>query len=551
MDGALSQMTETRDVGSAAAGTAGVEPPPPRARRGLGSTMTIAATTVLRGVVSFAFQVLLAGRFGAGTEADAWFVVVGLVFFLSDALVGVLTFAALPLIVHARADAGPASAREAACSLVNLCGVLVAATAALMYAGARPVVGVLAPGFEPAAAALTADLLRLGVLSYALYTLALLLGIILQAHERFGSTALVPLFPYLFSGAALLALPQRLGVHGLLLGFTVGTALALVVQLVLAVRVLGGWSFGVQPRHPALQRAGVVVGPVALAFVASTLYPVVQRVWASGMVEGSVSALGYAHQINAIPSAVLVVPLATVLLPRFSLSLRGGSYDPVLRPLADALVVVALVSVLGTALMVSLAEPAVAVLLQRGSFSAEDVRLTARVLALLAMGLVPLAATNLLGRTFYAAGDPWSPCIAGTAAFGSFAVAGAALRAHLDAPGLALLYTLAITLHAALLFARLRARAPRVRWVPAGAVLGRLALAGGAAAVVSGYAFGAVAGSAQGAAARMLALAGAGVLGSAAFVAALAAMRGREAALLSRYAGALAAGRRKSNTHGA
>lgn len=437
--------------------------------------------------MSFTLQAVLAARLGTSAQVDAYFVVVGFVVFLADIVIGVVSFAVLPTLVGLRVSHGPARTFGAGLVLALCGGVLAVALALAAGLGAANVAVLLAPGAEPPTLDTIARLLRTFVGGFACYTVALLLGVLLQARDRFATTALVPMLPALGSLLLAFAGPADGMAHRLALGFTAGAVAALVLQ---ASWVVSGWrrDGAVRPELAAgardLARNLHSVPWVAVAFGCALLLPMLQRGWASTQGPGSVAALGYAMQLLAIPSALLVMPIATVLLPRLTELVRGGAHAAFSRLLADSALLIALASLLLSALLAGLAGPIVDVLLQRGQFSPEDAAVTAGTLRALAIGLVGLSGSNVCMRALCAVGDFRTPALVWVVTFVAF-LGMQALLSPLGVVGLGLAYALAYLLNAALYVRALLRRVPEASVGAVAPVAARLVVAAAAAAAIS------------------------------------------------------------------
>jgi putative peptidoglycan lipid II flippase len=236
-----------------------------------------------------------------------------------------------------------------------------------------------------------------------LYIVALVIGVMLQSRELFGTTAFVPIIPIASGFVGVLISPQSAGVYSVVGGFTVGSALALIVQVIAWRRVSSG-----QPRVlislPALRHLRSNIAAVSVASACSFLLPVLLRLYASDLGQGTVAAFGFATQILALPIALLVTPVGTVFLPRLSATIQHEKAAAGLPVLRVALTITILTSAIATAIAVALAEPIVALLFERGSFTARDTNTTAEAVRFLGLGLVALTTSSIFGRVLCAGG---------------------------------------------------------------------------------------------------------------------------------------------------
>lgn len=509
----------------------------PKARDGtptrVRSTAHVAGFTALRGAVNFAVQVAIAARFGAGPQTDAYFVVVGSALLMVDIVIGVLTFSALPQLVRLRQREGDQAELEVeATSLLLWAGILMLAAASL-FLSAPLVVKLLAPGFSSATTSFAAELLRFSIPGILLYTYALLLGLGLQVRGRFLSTAAAPVLPLLGSLASIVMLSGDTNLKSVMLGFTGGAAIALLVQLFYWKSTVDGYVRTLGLRDGRLRRSMGPLIPVGVALGASVFLPIALRLSASDLETGSVAALGFAGQLVAIPVALLTTPVGTVIFPRLAQLMQLGNFRPGSDLLCEALLVVSLASSLVGAFMVGLSEPLVDVLYGRGSFTSRDVDLTADALRWLGAGLLTVSACSLLGRAFAAAGRVktfagiWLLTLAGF-------VGGWVLVNPSDVATLAALYSGAYSLQALLLLGIARRHGLSITLVAAAKSVFRILCSGVLAAGASWYCFGLISGHLSGAAWQAGALALALTAGGVAFLGSTFAMGGLEASTLRR-----------------
>lgn len=453
------------------------------------ATATIAVLTVGRGVVNFALQVALAARFGASREADAYFVVVGLILLLSELLITLLTFAALPVLIQRwQTSVGGRDAWSFELALLLSCSLVALVVGVVLISAASVISGVLAPGFSAEALSLSANLLRVSAAGFTLYTIALVLGVALQAQQRFATTALVPVLPVGCALLALAVLPRDWAMYAPIAGFNLGSLVAVAVQLFCWRRLPGTRPLRTSLRTEEFRDVVRRVLPMAVATTCGVALPLMLRMWASSVGEGAVAAVGFASQVIAIPTALLVTPVATVLLARFA-ALRTQSPGAAVRVLDEGLSVVLLGSALFAGVIAALAEPIVRLAFERGSFTAADVATTTEALRFLAIGLVAAAGSQILGRALCAEGSVRSYALVWAGSVGVFALAGALAGHHGGIAGLTAIYSAVLFMLVTSMAVALRRSFPEVArgWMASSAL--RVSGTGLVAAIVTGGAY--------------------------------------------------------------
>ena len=258
---------------------------------------------------------------------------------------------------------------------------------------------------------------------------------VLQAHRRFAWPVLAPLLSSvviagtygLFAAVegARADVPQ-VGVGGQLI-LAVGTTLGVVVlslSLLIPVRGLGlswrpTWRFPAGAGRHARHLAGAGVVTVGLQQVAV----VVTLRLANQGPEGAAVVFTVAQTVYLLPWAILAVPVATAVYPALATAHSTGDHPGYRDRLAPAARGVLLLSCLGAAALVAVAEPV------GGFFALTGL---AGAVAGFAPGLIGYGLFAILSRALYARGLPRPAAVAIAIGWVTVSVAAFALAAGLD-----------------------------------------------------------------------------------------------------------------------
>ena len=123
---------------------------------------------------------------------------------------------------------------------------------------------------------------------------------------------------------------------------------------------------------------------------------------ASFLIAGSISALTYANLVFTLPLALIAIAASTALFPSITKDLKHGREEQAYANLARAFWLMAFA--LGAAMLggMLLAEPIVWLLFEHGHFTQHDTLITANVLRMYMIGLIPFGLTKLLSLYLYA-----------------------------------------------------------------------------------------------------------------------------------------------------
>ena len=142
--------------------------------------------------------------------------------------------------------------------------------------------------------------------------------------------------------------------------------------------------------------------PAILGVSVSQISLIINTIFASFLVAGSVSWMYYADRLMELPSGVLGVALGTILLPTLSKTYANKDRQEYSRIL-DWGLRLCFVLVLPCSLALAiLAEPLTVSLFQYGQFSALDAAMTQRALIAYSVGLLGIILIKVLAPGFYA-----------------------------------------------------------------------------------------------------------------------------------------------------
>lgn len=421
------------------------------------ATGIVMMAAVTSRVLGFLRETALAAQFGASSATDAYLVASTIPNMVFASITSAVLAAFIPVYTGSLLKDRVAAYR----SINNVFTVLLLLTAAASLSGillAPWVVRLLAPGFSGNQYDEAVHLTRWMMPSMLGLAASALASGVLQAQQRFTAPALVGVAANVVLIGSILWLGPVIGIVGVAFGTLAGAAAQVLIQLPSLYKAGYRYQPVIDWRDPTLRQLGALLGPVLLSTAATQFGLIVDRVLASRLAEGSISALNYASRLYILPHSVFVTALVTVLFPTFTrfaaerdLTALGNMVERGLR--------IILITVLPLAAgMALLREPLVRVLFERGAFDASDTQATAVALLFFSLGLPAVAVTELLQRAYFALQDTRSPMWVGAGTVALNVILNFALVGPLAHGGLALATSLAATAGAVALLAGLRRR---------------------------------------------------------------------------------------------
>src|SRR5215203_1886820 len=350
----------------------------------LRSVLSISAATVLSRATGYARWMAQAAVLANGLVADAYSASILLPSLIYELFLGGILYSIfIPVLVDRITTHGEEDARRLTNALFTLVLPLMVILSVVGIVFAEPLVLLVtnwqsADGLSQAKAGEVQDLavffFRIFILQMFFYGISTIGTGVLQAHRRFFLPTFAPVLNNLivigsFVAYALLVDTDRnLAFYVLAVGVTAGVA---VMALALVPTML---SLGYRPRpqlgHPALLPTARLAGPMVVLVAASVAFQLFGAYLATGF--EALAELNYAFTIFSLPYGVFVVAIATALMPELSENHSRRDADGYRETFSFGLRTMIFVVVPSAVGMISLSEPIVGLLYERGTFDAGD-----------------------------------------------------------------------------------------------------------------------------------------------------------------------------------
>jgi putative peptidoglycan lipid II flippase len=500
----------------------------------------VSSMTLISRVLGFVRDVVIARMFGAGLATDAFFVAFRIPNLLRRLFAeGAFSQAFVPILAEYKNRLGESDTRSLVDHVAAALALALVVVTAIGVVAAPLIIYLSAPGFSatPEKFDLTVSLLRITFPYIIFISLVAFAGGILNTYGRFSAPAFTPvLLNVSFIGFALFAAPHfDPPVLALAWAVFCGGVLQLAFQIPFLVRIGMLPRFRVNLRHEGVWRVARQMGPAVFGVSVGQISLLINTIFASFLVTGSVSWLYYADRLMEFPTGMLGVALGTILLPSLSRHYAERSSEEYSALLDWGLRLTLLLALPSAVALALLAVPLTATLFHYGAFSATDVMATRSAVIAYSVGLAGLILVKVLAPGFYAQQDIRTPVRIAVITLVATQTMNLVLIWPLQHVGLALAIALGACLNATLLYRTLRRRGiytPRPGWL---AFLTKMFISLCTMAVVLWFAAGeSNLWLATGPAERAARLAGVVVLGAATYFVALLALRFRMRDFLKR-----------------
>jgi putative peptidoglycan lipid II flippase len=426
----------------------------------LRALVTVSGLTLVSRILGYARDFVIARAFGAGLVTDAFFVAFRIPNLLRRLFAeGAFSQAFVPVLAEYK-HRSPEDTRTLVDGVATLLFVALVVAAALGMAAAPLIVYVSAPGFaaDPGKFELTVRMLRITFPYIAFISLVAFAAGVLNTWNRFSVPAITPTLLNVSFIIAALLFAERFDPPVVVLAWAVFAGgflqLAFQVPFLFKLGLLPRWRLDYS--HPGVRRILKLMGPAAFGVSISQVSLLINTIFASFLVSGSVSWLYYADRLMEFPAGVLGVALGTILLPSLSKFHADANQAEYAALLDWGLRMTVLLAVPAAAALAVLALPLVCALFLYGRFTPEAALMTREALVAYSIGLIGMILVKILAPGFYARQNIRTPVKIGIVTLIATQGMNLAFIGPLHHAGLALAIGLGACLNAGLLYFHLR-----------------------------------------------------------------------------------------------
>ncbi len=361
-------------------------------------TIVIASLSFSVKLVVMAKEIVVAASFGTGDALDAFLIAILIPVFIMNVIGGSFNAAFIPTYIQVREKEGGIQAKKLFSNvMVWSIGLLVIATLVIVLA-APYYLPFIARGFSVQKLSLTCKLLYVLSPIVVLYGTNTIWGAILNAGGRFTLVAISPIMTPAVTIFFLLFGGRSWGI----LALALGTVFGMAMEIMLLGHSLRRQGMSLWPKWHGMdphvgQVARQYLPMISGAFLLGSIWPINQGM-AAALGPGSVAALNYGNKLITFPIGLATTALGTAVIPYFSTMVASGDWDGIRHTLNRYLRLVFATTIPFTIILIMISQPLVRILFQRGSFTADDTYLVARIQALFSLQIPFYIAGVLLAR---------------------------------------------------------------------------------------------------------------------------------------------------------
>ena len=377
-------------------------------------TIILILTTAFAKALGFGREMSLAYVYGASPVSDAYIVAFSIPTIIFAGIGSAMLTSYISSYARIRQE-NPTALKTFTDSVITMVALISVAIMVVFWIFERPIVRLFAVGFDAETMEIAVSLSRVVILSLLFIGVYFILQGFLQIHGSYFAVGMVSA-PLNICVIASMFLSVTWGQEILGWGVVAGYFASFLMLLLASLRHHFSYRPCFQFRTPEIRRLLMVVFPIFLGKAITELNTMIDRTIASVLPEGTVSALSYGNRVVGFVTAVFVISVTTAVFPQMSHLSAIKNTRKLKATFRSSAGLMSLMVLPISAGVIIFSEEIVAILFQRGAFTAYDTQRTAEVVSFYALGLIFFSIKEIALNMFYALQDTKTPTINSLAA---------------------------------------------------------------------------------------------------------------------------------------
>ena len=400
-------------------------------------------------LIAFGKDIVISAYFGASTETDAYFIALNITTIIFIAFYSTVTIVFLPLYNENLEKKGVKKSLHFTSNAITLYVLITIAITALSFVFSNDIITIISNTSMEGNSirnTLTTKLLRIMVFSFSFSIIVSFTTSIQLSNKLYLTPHLVPIINNLVIVLSLIILGSTYGIFVP----AIAGVLAWVLQVPLHfwfVRNIYRYKLSLNPKDPSIKKMGVLFFPAFLGVFVDQLNIMVDTILASGLEDGSISALNYSSRLISFASGIFIMAIMSIAFPLFSKAIENNDDKTLNTSIQSSLRLLLLLMVFISSIVFVFYQEIVSIVYLRGKFDQVAVDKTASVFFYYGLGLIFLALRELFNKVFYAKKNTKIPLVISIIAVSVNIILSLLLVAKMGVNGLALASSISLLLY--------------------------------------------------------------------------------------------------------
>ena len=372
------------------------------------TSMWVTIILVIGYVLSFIKEAVIANYYGVSSSVDAYTIALTIPVTLFALISVAIQSVVIPLYSNLLYNSTKEEADKYVSNLITFVSFFSLVIILLCELLANPLSMAFAPGFDDDTHALTTTLLRITLPTIFFSLIDKILIGILNVHKRFVAPSFSVYLLNIGLILTILLLHAQFGIIAACIGQVIGSILQ-VVFLFFISRNLYHYSPIFSMRDENLKKSLKQSLPIMWSIGIAEICAIINRIVASFLFVGSISALGYASKINGILLTFFTAAISTIVYPLYAESIAKNNIKQLNSRINFTLSIYSLFLIPLMLGLLYYRQEIVKLVFGRGAFDENAVQVTQSLLGCYCVGLLFMAFRETLTKVFYSLQDSKTP----------------------------------------------------------------------------------------------------------------------------------------------
>ncbi|MBU7594461.1 murein biosynthesis integral membrane protein MurJ [Metabacillus halosaccharovorans] len=407
--------------------------------------------TLFTKFAGFIREMLLGQKFGTSYETDAYIIALTVPTVIFSSILAAITTTYIPIYTKIKNKSGLKRANYFTSNLLSLITLISFILIVVGICSSELIVKVIGRGLSNEALELANSLTKISLFMLIFLGIISILTVYLQAESKFIIPAFINI-PIITVVIIALSFGNYIGIKGVMFSNIIGSLIQVLILIIAVYRI--GYKF--KPtfdiKDKNIKEMITLVVPVLIGTSIQQINFLIDRMLASSLGEGIISALTFGSKINEMFFGLISVTIATFIFPQLSQLAANKSmkeYDKLVRTSLNTVSILVFPVVF---IVLSYSTNIVKILFERGAFDQTSTTITSNALFYYSIGMLFFGFRDVLNRSFYSLGDTKTPMKNSIIGFISNIVMSITLMNFMGYKGIALATSLAGVITTLLLF---------------------------------------------------------------------------------------------------
>ena len=368
------------------------------------NTFIVFGCSVAAKILAFVWEAVLAALLGVSEQADAFYMTSGVMGILYPVIDIGIWKVFLPMYKTNMMQKSEGKVKRIADISLTFFFLVSIALVLFFIVFAKPIIYISAPGFSDEKAKMAIEFLRLAAPTYLLMASTSVIAAILQCHGRFFGSQVRELGTHISKIIFILIFYNQFGIYAAVYAMIIGSIFRLLIQLPFI-----NWKWRFRPdfnfKDADIKQMIKGLPSVALTSAINHINGLVDKMIASGFVNGAVACLNYGHRLMNVFSGMISTAIGTSTYPTIVQYIAENKSEKLRELLTNIINVLSFFIVPITFFCSVFSKDLVKAAFQRGAFDSAATELTAGIFAGYCIGMLVIGLSTIITNVFYGYGD--------------------------------------------------------------------------------------------------------------------------------------------------